>query len=154
MPNRPGTSACSADVPGQLLVKRSAQAELAGACRPRTPALALENALGDGDLLAAAGLVRRTLATERPPGRRRELQATGEAVTGVRGPVAAGLAHGELVPDAGRSGVGGTCHRERASDRNCAGDGETDKILGHGRAEAGSHSSDFSINRGRSGGDR
>src|SRR3712207_7316691 len=45
---------------------------------------------------SAAGLVRRTLAAEGPPGLRGELQATGEAVTGVRSPVAAALAHGEL----------------------------------------------------------
>ena len=89
------------------------QPELGRAGRPGAPALRGEDALGDGDLRAAAGLVgARGVggAAERAPGRRRELQAAGEAVAGVDRPVAARLASGDPVPG-GAGGRVGPCRR-------------------------------------------
>ncbi|MPM27839.1 hypothetical protein SDC9_74353 [bioreactor metagenome] len=74
--------------------------------RPGTPALGGLDALGHGDLLLAARVARRAGAAVRCPGRRGELQATGEAVAGVDGPVAAGLALGDPVPHGGAGGGG------------------------------------------------
>src|SRR5690606_3032 len=94
-----------------LAVRRSADAELRGACGPGAPALAGLDLLRDVDLLLAGGLVgdRGVLAAaEGEPGRLGELQAAGEAVAGVDRPVSAGLALGEAVPHAaGRGGGGG-----------------------------------------------
>jgi len=69
-----------------------AQAGASAADRPGTRALASEHALGDGDLLGAAGEVRsrsESASAVADPGLAGELQPTGEAVAGVDGPVAA-----------------------------------------------------------------
>src|SRR6478672_10021373 len=92
---------------------RSADAHLAGADRPRTPALAALDALGHLDLLGLAGAVRQAgvpLAAVAPPGAGADLQAAVVAVAGVDVPAAAGLAVGEPVPGPDRSGVRGSGH--------------------------------------------
>ena len=85
---------------GDDVARRRAR-EAAAADRPGAAALGGEHALGDGDLLFLGGQVRggRVLAaTVRGPGALRELQPAVVAVAGVDGPVAAGLAAGDLVP--------------------------------------------------------
>src|SRR5690242_3654134 len=80
--------------------------------RPGTAPLApagpgLED-LGALDLLFAAVIARQTRATHAVPRRGAELQSAVVAVAGVDVPVAAGLALGDLVPDAvgrGRAGA-------------------------------------------------
>ncbi len=75
--------------------------ESVAAHRPGAAALGGQHSLGDGDLLFAGGLVRRTgelAATVGGPGALRELQPAVVAVSGVDGPVAAGLASSDSVP--------------------------------------------------------
>ena len=82
---------------------------LAGADRPRLPALPGKHALGDDDLLltgGAVGHVGELAAAEGPPGVRRELQPAVEAVAGVDAPVAAALALRDPIPRRVRCGVG------------------------------------------------
>ena len=55
--------------------------------------------LGDGDLLLTAVLVGYDRSRRTPPGAQAELQPAVVAVAGVGGPVAAGLALGDPVPD-------------------------------------------------------
>src|SRR5438034_6768549 len=97
---------------------RSAQAELPRAGRPGAPALVGEHPLRDRDLLGLAGLVGVARTAVGAPGRRRELQATGEAVSGVDVPVAAALALRELVPGRARGRVRGPGDGEGDADRN------------------------------------
>src|SRR5690606_39457496 len=108
----------------------AADAGLARARRPGVPALLGQDALGDDDLLLAAGLVghrRELLAAEGTPGGRGELEAAVEAVTGVDVPPTAALALGELVPRRIGSCVGGRCDEQRG-----AGDGTCDSGAGEG----------------------
>src|SRR5699024_2407803 len=100
------------------------QARALAADGPGAGPLALEHTLGDGDLLALGGLVGvggEFLAAEALPGGLVELEAAVVAVAGVDRPVAAGLALGDLVPDAGArlgdAGSGGAqarCHHGAA----------------------------------------
>src|SRR5699024_2749053 len=100
------------------------QARALAADGPGAGPLALEHTLGDGDLLALGGLVGvggEFLAAEALPGGLVELEAAVVAVAGVDRPVAAGLALGDLVPDAGvrlgDAGSGGAqarCHHGAA----------------------------------------
>src|SRR5690606_10341708 len=94
---------------------------------PGAGTLGVQGALGDRDLLGLGGLVRggRVLAAaEGGPGGAGELEAAVVAVAGVDGPVAAGLALGDLVPD---GVVGGgdarTGDTEAGHDDRATGDG-------------------------------
>src|SRR5690606_6248552 len=96
----------------------AAQAQLLRAGRPRLPALGLQDALGDPDLLGLAGLVGHALATVGAPSPVAELQPTVVAVTRIDLPVATALALGELVPGRHRGRVRGTGDGKGSADRN------------------------------------
>ena len=84
------------------------EAERGGTGRPgAVPAGGVADLGGDGDLGLAAGVARQPGAAVGVPGAEVELQAAVVAVAGVDGPVAAGLALREPVPDA--------CCRRRSS---------------------------------------
>src|SRR5918995_4278565 len=81
------------------------QAQAGGTRRPRAVAArGVADLGGDGDLGLAAGVAGKAAAAVRLPGAERELQAAVVAVAGVDGPVAAGLALGELVPHGAAGG--------------------------------------------------
>ena len=108
-------------------VARGGAGQSGAADRPGATALSREHALSDGDLLFLGGHVRRRgvfAAAVRGPGAGRELQPALISVSGVDGPVAAGLAAGDLVPFAigGGTGVPGEGEPAAADDR--AGEGD------------------------------
>src|SRR5689334_8293186 len=91
----------------------------ATAHRPCADALRLQDVVGDPDLLALGGVVRRTAAAVGVPGAHGELQATVVAVSGVDRPVATGLTGGDGVPvHAVRIGGTGTQCDRRDSQRS------------------------------------
>ena len=113
------------------------EAGLRTAQRPRFRALTVQHLLGDGDLLVLGGLVgaRGVLrAAVARPGALRELQTTVEAVSVVDGPVARGLALGDLVPGADRGGLRIARADEREGDTGTA-RGECERGAGHSARE-------------------
>ncbi len=70
----------------------------ASADRPSADALRVQHVLGDPNLLVAARAGRGARSTVGVPGARRELQTTGEAVTGADAPVATRLALRDGIP--------------------------------------------------------
>jgi hypothetical protein len=117
----------------------SAQAELGGASRPGAPALGREDPLGHGDLVLTARVVRGALATESGPCRRGELQATGETVAGVDGPVAGALTVSEPVPSGRRYSVRGSGGDQRDTDRHGACRRQAQEPAGREEAASRSH---------------
>ena len=112
-------------------------ARLLRARRPGVHALLGLDALGDLDLLRAAGVLRRAGAAEGLPRRIGELQTAAEPVAGVRAPVAAALALGERVPvrvgrrQTGAQGQRGRRHRAHQDDLGCApGEGARQRLIG------------------------
>src|SRR5690606_4873130 len=123
-----------------------AAGERAAAVGPRARALALQDALADRDLLALRGLVGGggvLGAAVALPGLLRELQAAVVAVAGVDGPVAAGLAGGDLVPAGGGRGGGGRRGDHAGGDHGAAGDG--DGRAAQAAAEGGSAGGALSV---------
>lgn len=90
---------------------------------PGAGPLPVQHPFGDGDLLLTGGEVGawRVLRTaERGPGGAAELQPAVVAVAGVDGPIAAGLAGGDLLPDLARGGPGRGGGDERERDARAA----------------------------------
>ena len=90
---------------------------------PRPDALGRQYALRHGDLLLPARSGGVTHTTVGVPGAQRVLQTAIKAVSGVRGPVPAGLTGRNRVPVDVRGGGGGA-REETASGQRCAGDGD------------------------------
>src|SRR5262247_2536749 len=96
--------------------------------RPRADPLAVQDVLGDPDLLLPTGMLRGAAAAVGTPGAHRELQAAVVAITCSGRPVAAGLARRDGIPvDAVRIGGAGHQRHRRYSER--AGKGGQTKRL-------------------------
>jgi hypothetical protein len=90
--------------------------------RPRADPLAVQDVLGDPDLLLTTGVLRGTRAAVGTPGAHRELQAAVVAITCCGPPVATRLARRDGIPvNAVRIGGTGRQRHRRHSERACDG---------------------------------